>query len=635
MENGIHLSDLEEKAIVCVMILRTKYHNKKELYDIALLPNKYLISRSQIDNIPCKLLVGNENTLRNDVVASMNSSCFEAENSKSIYSLETDDYYITLTNFRKALMCFATVVGFEFTMPIIDLDGNPYVNFRGKCISREKKREYLDHLVQEFKNKKAEFVRNKYEIECINIKALNEVGKYSAIMSYKNGYEQQYILRYCGKDSLSINLFVNGGEISSIQNDLMEYLKWYFTHNVPDYNDRIYKSPKNNANNLTREANAPGEKSGNCEICTNCCKCVKAPLLYYRDNQVLREQYLIQKEDTEDIWYIDKWKQRKFQPLNDLGNISPLQLDILSWISKLRYIQKAALIDIVRSGILNDSSDVQFNTALKNMYTYGLVDELKFVSIQNSSITTKNDKRLYLNGRPPNSSIYTLGETGAKLLRDIGREGEYNPFDRFQDGNVVKAKLAANQWLIYWLYAYRDEFSRQYFTSRKIYVRGIEQSGVRIHAAIKRDNTFIVGEPVRRTAKDLKEQFQDELLDKFDRFMVVFDNAKQDDVFSSYDKVFLPKKKIICYICEDLNHIDEIYYVLQSKREKYPNQEIWFTTDLKTHNYNEEGKRFIVFNEKGEPEFVDLNKRFGLKKERADWEKAEENSDAKTFVEND
>lgn len=625
MGNGIHLSALEEKAIVGVMVLRTKHHNRTELYDIALLPNKYLISRSQSDNFPCKQLMGSESALRNDIIAAI-ILYFEGDSSKSNWSLENDDFYITLTNFRKTLMCSATIVGFKFPIPIIDLDGTPYVNIREKGISKDEKKKYLDQLIQEFRKKKAELIHNKYEIESVNIKALNEIGKYSAILSLKDGYEQQYILRYCGKNNLSINLLVNDSEIPSIQNDLMEFLKWYFIHNVPDYNERIYKSTKNTESNLVREANAPGEKSGNCENCTNCCKCVKVPLLYYRDNQVLREHYLIQKEDTENIWYIDKWRQRKTEHLNDLGHISPLQLDILSWISKLRYIQKAALIDIVRAGIINDNSDVQFNTALENMCSYGLIDELKFVSIQNNSIIAKNDNRVQLNGRPPNSSIYTLGEAGAKLLRDIGREGQYNPFDRFQDGNVVKAKLAANQWLIYWLYAYRDKFSRQYYTSRKIYVRDVEQSGVRIHAAVKCDNTFIVGEPVRRTANDLKKQFQDELLDKFDRFMIVFDDAKQDDIFSSYDKVFLPEKKIICYICEDLNHVDEVYYMLQSKREKYPNQEIWFTTDLKTHNYNEEGQRFIVFNDEGKPGFVDLNKRFDLGEERSDWEKKEINT---------
>ena len=58
--------------------------------------------------------------------------------------------------------------------------------------------------------------------------------------------------------------------------------------------------------------------------------------------------------------------------------------------------------------------------------------------------------------------------------------------------------------------------------------------------------------------------------------------------------------------------------------DKYAEQEIWFTTDLKTHNYNEEGKRFIVFDQNGTAEYVDLNARFGLGKERADWELMEE-----------
>ena len=111
--------------------------------------------------------------------------------------------------------------------------------------------------------------------------------------------------------------------------------------------------------------------------------------------------------------------------------------------------------------------------------------------------------------------------------------------------------------------------------------------------------------------------------------MMIFDSANQENLFSSRDKVYLPQNKIVCYICEDLNHIDEVHEMLQSMlksdnaflKEKYEKQEIWFTTDLKTHNYNEEGERFIVYNNDGHQVFVDLSsQRFGLGKERVWWD---------------
>lgn len=453
-------------------------------------------------------------------------------------------------------------------------------------------------------------------------------GIYYATVTYESDESIQIKILYHGENSISLHTVEDNTIIDDkkLREYIIERLEYAFSQNMVSRTlyrrDRKTQVQKEKTK-LGRTKNAEGEKKQDCKL-SSCNRCAKAPLLYYRDNQLLREDYLLKVENGK--WYIDTWSERKTSRLKHLGDIPPSRLELLSWLNDLKYIHKEALLDMVEAGIINWGNDVKFDSALDSMYKYGLIDELKFVSIKKDCAQFSNGNRIHLEDKPPNTTIYTLGEAGAKLLRDTGREGQYNPFDRFQDGNVVKAKLAANQWLIYWLYAYRDKFSRQYYTSKKIYVRGIEQSGVRIHAAVKRDNTFIVGEPVRRTAKDLKKQFQDELLDKFDRFMIVFDNAKQDDIFSSYDKFFLPEKKIICYICEDLNHVDEVYYMLQSKREKYPNQEIWFTTDLKTHNYNEEGHRFIVFNKDGSQEFVDLNKRFDLGEERADWENKGKNT---------
>lgn len=408
----------------------------------------------------------------------------------------------------------------------------------------------------------------------------------------------------------------------------------------PNTSESTITSSENSDNEKTllgRTKNAKSEKNSKCPrnrlICEECKKCYKPPLLYYRPNQSLRETYLIKEENNR--YYLSKVATRLMWPLVWLGDISSIELDILTWLNSLRYISNEMLIDIIEPNVIKSKQYAKdqkwknrLNKILGSMANYGLVDEMRFVALRSDAVDTKDRNIIPIDGKPPKTKIYTLGEAGAKLLKEVGRDGFYNEFERFQDGNMVKAKLSANQWLIYWLYAYRNKVS-EYYTIRTIYVPGVDFSGARFYATVTCGNTLIVGEPVRRTDDKQRVQQQKDLLNKFERFMMIFDNANQENLFSSRDKVYLPQNKIVCYICEDLNHIDEVHKMLQSMlksdnaflKEKYEKQEIWFTTDLKTHNYNEEGERFIVYNSDGHQAFVDLSsQRFGLGRERAWWD---------------
>lgn len=108
------------------------------------------------------------------------------------------------------------------------------------------------------------------------------------------------------------------------------------------------------------------------------------------------------------------------------------------------------------------------------------------------------------------------------------------------------------------------------------------------------------------------------MCEKFKRFMMLF-SADASSLYCSYDEVVFPKRKILCYICEDEDHIAEVHEALLPYLREYPDQEIWYTTDLKMYNYNEEDKRFIVYGENGTASFVNIQERLSLGRERA-WQ---------------
>jgi len=322
-------------------------------------------------------------------------------------------------------------------------------------------------------------------------------------------------------------------------------------------------------------------------------------VITFRRNQVLREEHILNGEF------------KRVMPMNRLQQISAFETDVLTWINELRYTTSDMLTDLVEAGIIfSGTLNFQKNKLPKQMgelNQYGLVDISRFATLDDTGRLIEDSKMRSI------AYIYTLGYYGDRVLKQLGREHQYNAFERFQDGNIVKAILAVNQWLVYWLAAYPQEFIGNYQSSRVVYIRDAQINGARLHASVVRGDCIVIGEPVRRSDQKDKEQ---QIRDKFQRFMDIF-SADASSLYCSYNVVDFPAQKILCYICEDEAHIEEVHEMLLPCLQNYPGQEIWFTTDLKMHNYNEEGKRFITFGSQSQPEYVNMEQRLSLGKERA------------------
>lgn len=312
-----------------------------------------------------------------------------------------------------------------------------------------------------------------------------------------------------------------------------------------------------------------------------------ANLLCYRDSQQLQ---LMKSE-----------RPKKIQSLQE---VSALELDVLSWINTLRYLTNSMLIDLVESGLV--SIDPEHSPTRKMLnHTLLKMRDFKLVKLSRFITTNKDEKSV--------TQIFTLDKFGKNLLSELDRDYRYNHFELFQDGNIVKATLAANQWLVYWLSCYPEVFANSYEPSRVLYLRDQERTGARLHATVTCGDTVLVGVPVRRAAT--AEAMADTLRNKMQRLLALF-SAEPGEVFSRYSEIRFPSRPIICLICEDDEHALAVHRLLTDLLHENPDQEVWYTTDLKMFNYNEEGQRFFIHTPDEKQEYINLPQRLPLGQER-------------------
>ena len=297
---------------------------------------------------------------------------------------------------------------------------------------------------------------------------------------------------------------------------------------------------------------------------------------------------------------------------NDIG---AFEIDTLSLIEKFRYMTNAMIIDMFASGYtshgwrninLHRLSDI-----FKRLARYNLVTISKFVTVDE----TEKDSI----AAEENFQIYSLADVGARLLSELNREHRYNPFDIYQNGNDVKSVLAINQWLTYWLSSYPDEIKNDYDTAKVIHVVGAKKNGAKIYGTVTCNDILMIGEPVRRTydfeLSNEKESIKEKLVRmvsiiNFDGDLYAAKNYKTEAFHTG-------KETIICYVCEDDEHVNEIWDTISSVIQDFPRDRIWFATDTRLYNYSSEGERFFWFDDDGNRYIVDLNKRLGLGKERS------------------
>ncbi|MCB6420658.1 hypothetical protein [[Clostridium] scindens] len=310
----------------------------------------------------------------------------------------------------------------------------------------------------------------------------------------------------------------------------------------------------------------------------------------------------------------NKEKKRMYELVNamskgSIGGIGPFEINILEWVSRLRYVSSTMLLDLLKGGYVSTGwrksiSQAKLAKVISRMNLFDLVSICKFVSVDENGLAKEDGSMRSI------MRILTLGKAGNTMLHELGRNGsKYNAFDTYQDGNTVKKYLSANQWLIYWLTTYPAAIDGNYETTEVIYQKGANFDGARFYATVTCNDCTMVAEPQRRVDDFEEENDQYWIKHKYNRFINLFSNL--DELYLGQEEISFSQRPILVYICEDDEHMQEVFQVLSENISSHPEQEVWFTTDLRIFNYNMAGKRFLTPID-GNLELVDLQKTIGV-----------------------
>lgn len=234
-----------------------------------------------------------------------------------------------------------------------------------------------------------------------------------------------------------------------------------------------------------------------------------------------------------------------------------------------------------------------------------LIDITRFVKVDDRGDLIKCNR---------NARIISVGTTGRVLLRqfesDIVRM-DYRSI--MQPGNAVKRYLAANLWLLYWLRTYKDEIGENYETSYVAMQKGAEVSTkARLYASVAINGMTLIAEPVRRSEDFEISARNEEHKRKLKRIMDLYKDPEQ--IYVENQKITFENRPIIVLICEDEQHIREVWEYVKECLEDDPDQIIWFTADLWLYGDDNCGNRFYQF-ENNELVRADLQKYLGVDKE--------------------
>lgn len=312
----------------------------------------------------------------------------------------------------------------------------------------------------------------------------------------------------------------------------------------------------------------------------------------------------------------EQQKKTSLKEIVDLmskGIIGAFEIGLVYWVGRLRFSNKAMLTDLVHGGFIDKIRMATSENPAKKMEQKlnSLVDHdlIRRVQIQSFEIAEKVEKNT-------GTIIYILNQNGKSTLKEIGlTDVKFSDFDIVQDGNTAKKILAANQWLVFMLTHFKETISENFETSNTFQVRADERFGAKFFGTVIVNGETLVGEAVRRVEDFEQHTNKNTLREKLERWIKIFDNFKNLYIRranSGVDKFIIERRPVLIYICEDDEHIDEIRKIFADILAEHPNQEIWFTTDLRIFNKDMVGQRFLKEDLNRQCVVFDLQKRLGV-----------------------
>ncbi len=291
----------------------------------------------------------------------------------------------------------------------------------------------------------------------------------------------------------------------------------------------------------------------------------------------------------------------------EMGGIGPYEFGVLKWVARLRYATTVMIQELTYYGYIDTSWREKLND--KDKYSAIINRMQTFDMLQRSHFgTLDEDGRLKYDSFSV-SKVLTVSRNGGMVLKEFSVDGSrYNSFDTIRDAYTIKSSLTVNQWLIYWLCAFKDRIGDNFDTAFIIRRIGAETTAARLYAVVQADDKVLVGEAVRRCAENAREVNSDALRNKLGRMIEIFDHP--DEMYRETKKITYPSRPVINLVCEDDEHIKEVYEEIKDIMLKNPQQKIWFTHDLRVFNEDNMGQRFVSM-DSGEIAIIDLAEVFG------------------------
>jgi hypothetical protein len=304
---------------------------------------------------------------------------------------------------------------------------------------------------------------------------------------------------------------------------------------------------------------------------------------------------------------------REIVDLMSAGTIGAFEIGLVYWVGRLRFSNKAMLTDLVYAGFIDRTRLIKsenpankMDTKLDLLVKHGLIRRVQIQSFEISEDVSKNT----------GIKIYILDQNGKSTLKEIGlTDVKHSDFDIVQDGNTAKKILAANQWLVFMLTHFKEAISEDFETSNTFQVRADERFGAKFFGTVIVNGETLVGEAVRRVEDFEQHSHRNTLREKLERWIKIFDNFKNIYIRrtnSGVDKFIIERRPVLIYICEDDEHIDEIRKIFADILAENPNQEIWFTTDLRIFNKDMVEQRFLKEAPNRQCVVLDLQKRLNV-----------------------
>lgn len=273
------------------------------------------------------------------------------------------------------------------------------------------------------------------------------------------------------------------------------------------------------------------------------------------------------------------------------GGIGPFEINALWWIAKLRYLTHTMFLDLAEHGYISlgwreSVSKKKLSGITKRMKEYDMINISKLCGLDengNEIIFSKSKSR-----------IMTLAPNGSAILKELNKDVHgYNQFDILHDGNYIKRHLVTNQWLIYWLCYYKDRIGESYEVLYSVQQKGFEYISVKIYALVTIDGITMAAEAVRRVGEFEYKENKRRLINKVGRMIKIFNNL--DQLYNNNQKVEFGSRPIIVLLCEDDDHIEEVAQIVSELMKENPEQEFWFSTDLRVYNMDYMGQRFLKY----------------------------------------